>query len=96
MASHFRLLRIIHYRQNDGQLDGINALLGCSVIMPNIDIEDIGFDQAKQMADCLFHCVNWFREIISAFVAHKNKNIRIKTVRRLKVNMNKEIPNLFF
>lgn len=85
LAPHFRLLRILHYSLNGGQLEGIDALLGCPVVMPDFDIEDLDVNQTKQVADCLFHCVNWFRELLSAFVAQKNKNLRIKIVKRLKV-----------
>lgn len=85
LAPHFRLLRILHYRQNDGNLDGIDALLGCPIIMPNIDIEDLDSDHAKQVADCLFHGINWFREVLSAFIAQKNRSLRNKVVQRLKV-----------
>lgn len=87
LASHFRLLRILHYRQNNGHLDGINALLGCSVVMPDIDIEDLDSGQAKKVSDCLFHCINWFREVVSAFVVQKDKNLRTKVVTRLKVRV---------
>lgn len=85
LAPHFRLLRILHYLQNDGQLDAIDALLGCSIVMPDVDIEDLDTHQAKQTADCFFHCINWLREILSAFVAHKGLPLRTKVLKRLKV-----------
>lgn len=85
LAPHFRLLRILHYKQNNGLLDGIDALLGCPIIMPNVDIEDLDSDQAKQVADCLFHGINWFREVLSAFITQKSRNLRVKVVHRLKV-----------
>lgn len=53
--------------------------------MPDIDIDDLDTDQAKEISDCLFHCINWFRELISAFVTQKNKDIRLKVIKRLNV-----------
>ncbi|KAJ8931775.1 hypothetical protein NQ314_015307 [Rhamnusium bicolor] len=85
LAPHFRLLRLIHYRQQAGDLSTINALLGCAVILPEVqEIEDLDTDQVRQVADCLFHCVNWFREVISGFVLQKNRKIRAKVVHRLQ------------
>ncbi|XP_056647952.1 Fanconi anemia group D2 protein [Diorhabda sublineata] len=85
MAPHFRLLRLLHYRQQDGKLSTIDALLGCSVILPTFnDVDDLGFDQVKNVADCLFHCTNWFRELISGFVTQKNKKLRFRVVKRLE------------
>lgn len=85
LAPHFRLLRVLHYRQNDGALDGIGALLGCPVIMPNVEIDKLDCNEAKQVADSLFHCINWFREILNAFVGNKKKDFQNKVVKRLKV-----------
>lgn len=86
LASHFRLLRILHFIQNNGQYDAINALLGCSIVIPDVEIDELDSDQAKQVSDCLFHCINWFREVISAFVTQKTRNFRDKVLNRLKVN----------
>ncbi|KAK5650862.1 hypothetical protein RI129_001891 [Pyrocoelia pectoralis] len=84
LAPLFRLLRLVHYKQNDGDLASIDALLGCPVIMP--DLEDIdGYDteQLKHVADCVFHCINWFRELINAFVTQKSRQLRHKVLDRL-------------
>lgn len=78
-------MRVLHYRQNNGQLDGIEAVLGCPVVMPDFDIEDLDTNQVKQVADCFFHCINWFREILSAFVTMKISTVRTKVIKRLKV-----------
>lgn len=83
LAPMFRLLRLLHYRQYDGDLGTIDALLGCGVIMPTID-ENMDSDQIRQTADCVFHCANWFRENISAFVTQKSRLLRKKVCERLK------------
>ncbi|KAF2905315.1 hypothetical protein ILUMI_00869 [Ignelater luminosus] len=84
LAPLFRLLRLIHFRQHDKDLSTIDALLGCSVIMPNLnDIYSYDTEQLKQVTDCIFHCINWFREVISAFVTQKNRKLRHKVLERL-------------
>ncbi|KAJ8958317.1 hypothetical protein NQ318_017463 [Aromia moschata] len=85
LAPHFRLLRIVHYRQQARDLSSIDALLGCAIILPDVeDAMDLDTDQVRQVADCLFHCTNWFREVINAFVTQKSKSLRTKVVRRLQ------------
>lgn len=85
LAPHFRLLRLLHYRQQNGDLSSIDALLGCAVVMPVVeDLEDLNLEQIKQVSSCLFHCVNWFREIISAFVTQDSQMLRTKVLKRLQ------------
>lgn len=83
LSPMFRLLRLLHFRQHDGDLGTIDALLGCGVVMPTIT-DNMDSDQIKQAADCVYHCINWFRENISAFVTQKNILLRKKVVERLK------------
>ncbi|XP_064214117.1 Fanconi anemia group D2 protein isoform X2 [Tribolium castaneum] len=73
LAPHFRLLRLVHFRQQNGDLDTIDALLGCGVILP----------KQLQTTDCLLHCINWFREIISGFVLQKREKLRRKVLQRI-------------
>ncbi|KAK3913826.1 Fanconi anemia group D2 protein [Frankliniella fusca] len=67
----FRLLRVLKFRVGDESLEGIDALLGCAVNMPAhetiVDFNTLGPSQQADVIDCLFYCVNWFREIINAF-----------------------------
>lgn len=87
-APLFRLLRLMHFRQHEGNLSTIDALLGCGISMPEVDpdlgIESYDTEQSSQVIDCLFHCINWFREIISAFVTQKDMKLRQKLLERLK------------
>ncbi|GJQ69554.1 hypothetical protein Trydic_g6650 [Trypoxylus dichotomus] len=83
LASMFRMFRML-CNKYVGNLEDIDALLGCGVVLP--ELEDISLydkDQCKSVADSLFHCINWFRETISAFVRHTNKKIRLKLVDRI-------------
>lgn len=85
LAPHFRLLRLLHYKQQNGDLESIDALLGCGVILPKIEQKDsVGIEHLKQMSDCIFHCINWFREIISGFVLQKNEKLRKKVLNRIE------------
>lgn len=84
LPSFFRLLRLIHFRFHDGDLENIDALLGCAVLMPDTDdLDHYNSGQIRMIADCVFHCINWFREVISAFARQRNKKLRIKVIRRL-------------
>lgn len=83
LSPMFRLLRLLHYSLHGGDLESIDALLGCGIAMPTIT-DNMDSDQIKQAADCVFHCINWFRENISAFVVQKNRVLRIKVLQRIK------------
>lgn len=81
----FRLLRLIHYQHQNGDLDSIDALLGCGVLLPTVDdLNLFESHQIKNVADCLFHCINWFREVVSAFVTQKSKKLREKVIKRIE------------
>ncbi|KAL3279338.1 hypothetical protein HHI36_016845 [Cryptolaemus montrouzieri] len=72
LAPHFRLLRLLIHKKYNGDLTAIDALLGCAIVVPEVqDIENLDQDQIKQVIDCKFHSINWFRELISAFMFQK-------------------------
>lgn len=78
LAPLFRMFRML------SDLEDIDALLGCGVILP--DTEDVllyDTEQRKLVADSIFHCVNWFREIASAFCKHQNKKMRLRLINRI-------------
>lgn len=91
LASLFNLMRTLHYLRYDGDLESINAVLGCALILPKIfDSPDLmeefrGHDNEmqKKLLDISFHSVNWFREVISAFVNQTDPMIRKKVLSRL-------------
>lgn len=81
----FRLLRLIHYKEQNGDLSSIDALLGCGIVLPTVDdINQFDKQQTQQIINCTFYCINWFREIINAFVTQKNKSLRQKVLQRLQ------------
>ncbi|XP_025834015.1 Fanconi anemia group D2 protein isoform X1 [Agrilus planipennis] len=76
----FRLVRLLH----EHDLTAIDALLGCGVVMPLVQkIDDFDTHQIKHVIDCLFHCINWFRELVSAFVREKSRQIRYMVLERI-------------
>ncbi|KAL1497121.1 hypothetical protein ABEB36_008131 [Hypothenemus hampei] len=84
LAPYFRVLRLLHFRQH-GHLSEIDSLLGCGVVLPDImHPNETDPELLSNVVDCLFHCVNWFREIINAFVIQKSQLLQERVVNRLK------------
>ncbi|CAH2990292.1 unnamed protein product [Chilo suppressalis] len=82
----FQLVQTLHTKQHDGTLSSIDALLGCSVIMPIFDIdeiEDLDNIVISNVLDCLIHCVNWFRELLNAFATQEDEALKSKILQRL-------------
>ncbi|KAM3958293.1 Fanconi anemia group D2 protein-like [Aphomia sociella] len=82
----FQLARILHFKKYDGNLSNIDALLGCPVIMPNIDlnsIDDMDNVTVSNILDCLVHCVNWFRELLNAFAVQDDEALKTKILHRV-------------
>lgn len=78
----FKLLRICHLCYN-GNLEGVNAILGCAILMPSdLDIPE------PTIADSLMNCINWFREIIGGFVTQEDPHLRRQVLKRLESLMN--------
>lgn len=100
----FNLLRILHFHRFNGDLEGINAVLGCPVIFPKFinspeDLElmdDAESDRNKMILDTFFHTANWFREVICAFTSQQVLNIRKKVLIRLSelIALEEHIRNL--
>lgn len=84
----FRLLRVLKVRTSDENLEGIDALLGCAINMPShdaiVDFSLCGPSQQADIVDCLFYCVNWFREVINAFANTTNEGYFEKVMIRLR------------
>ncbi|ELU05814.1 hypothetical protein CAPTEDRAFT_219308, partial [Capitella teleta] len=68
MASQFRLLHVCESQQHGGDLEGINALLGCALTLPEAGLVEKlkSMKETEQVMFCqaLFLALNWFREVI--------------------------------
>ena len=82
MGPHFRLMRMVESHLNDGNLENIDALLGCAILAPFEELyknfASLTEEEKSNTLTCLFHIINWFREIINAFATQKDKEMRVK------------------
>lgn len=82
----FQLVQTLHFKQHEGNLSSIDALLGCPVVMPKFDIdmiEDMDSVAISNILDCLVHCINWFRELLNAFATQDDDDLKTKTLKRV-------------
>ncbi|XP_050081321.1 Fanconi anemia group D2 protein homolog [Anopheles maculipalpis] len=94
LAPIFRLMRTLHFIRYGGVLESINALLGCTLVVPefygvneeeerrfSIDVYEEG--SCTLLLDIYFYLSNWFRECVSAFVGQEDAGMRRKVLQRL-------------
>ncbi|KAI0237248.1 Fanconi anemia group D2 protein [Lamellibrachia satsuma] len=88
LAPHFRLLQMCEGRQHDGDLEEIDALLGCPLYLPCPEVADkLGcLNQGEKQILChsLFLAVNWFREVVNAFASQTDTEMKAKVLSRLQ------------
>ncbi|KAF3689815.1 Fanconi anemia group D2 protein [Channa argus] len=84
----FRLLRLCEEKQHLGDLEEIDALLGCPLILTDMDvvekIESLSKTEREFLCTLLFHTINWFREVINAFCGQKETEMKMKVMTRLQ------------
>ncbi|XP_054004824.1 Fanconi anemia group D2 protein homolog isoform X1 [Hylaeus anthracinus] len=89
----FKLLRTCCIKlSKNGDLDAIDSLLGCGILMPE------NFDVAENSTmDLVICCINWFREIISGFVMQKDSLLQKQVLQRLDnlIYLQTELSTLF-
>ncbi|XP_041347848.1 LOW QUALITY PROTEIN: Fanconi anemia group D2 protein-like [Gigantopelta aegis] len=88
LCPHFRLVQMCERHQQDGNLEGIDALLGCPLYTVKEDaiakFESLS-DKAGEMLCCtLFHNLNWFRRIINCFATQTDPEMKGKVIMRLQ------------
>ncbi|XP_037535796.1 Fanconi anemia group D2 protein [Nematolebias whitei] len=88
LSPFFRLLRLCEEKQHQGDLDEIDALLGCPMILTNLDVvekvESLSKAQRELFCSLLFHTINWFREVVNAFCKQKETEMKMKVMTRLQ------------
>ncbi|OAD52770.1 Fanconi anemia group D2 protein [Eufriesea mexicana] len=89
----FKLLKTccIRLSQNEN-LDAIDSLLGCAILMP----EDLEIAE-NSIIDIVICCINWFREVISGFVTQKDFLLQKQVMQRLDnlIDLQSELSRLF-
>ncbi|XP_048507191.1 Fanconi anemia group D2 protein homolog isoform X2 [Athalia rosae] len=83
VSALFKLIKACHMRSNNGELESIDILLGCPVLM----MKDL-HDPDAVVLDQMFNCINWFREIISGFVTQTSSDLQTTLLKRLEHLMN--------
>ncbi|XP_019736648.1 Fanconi anemia group D2 protein isoform X3 [Hippocampus comes] len=88
LSPFFRLLRVCEEKQNQEDLEEIDALLGCPLILTDMDvvekIDTMSKVEKEFICTLLFHTINWFREVINAFYKIKDKEMKMKVMTRLQ------------
>lgn len=84
----FRLLRLCEHKQHQGDLEEIDGLLGCPLILTDMDVvekmESLSKAEREFLCTLLFHTINWFREVINAFCEQKETEMKMKVMTRLQ------------
>ncbi|XP_076295821.1 fancd2 isoform X1 [Lasioglossum baleicum] len=93
VAISFKLLRTCCIKLSEnGDLDAIDSLLGCAILMPE------NFDTAENSTlDLVICCINWFREVLSGFVTQKDFLLQKQIIERLDnlIYLQSELSMLF-
>uniref|UniRef100_A0A8D3CL66 FA complementation group D2 n=1 Tax=Scophthalmus maximus TaxID=52904 RepID=A0A8D3CL66_SCOMX len=88
LSPFFRLLRLCEEKQHQGDLEEIDALLGCPLILTDMEavekMESLSKAEREFLCHLLFHTINWFREVINAFCRQKETEMKMKVMTRLQ------------
>ncbi|KAL6457873.1 hypothetical protein MHYP_G00331030 [Metynnis hypsauchen] len=88
LSSFFRLLRLCEEEQHHGDLEEIDALLGCPLILTDMGVvekvESLSKAEREFFCSLLFYTINWFREVVNAFCKQKDPEMKMKVVTRLQ------------
>ncbi|XP_045541599.1 Fanconi anemia group D2 protein-like [Papilio machaon] len=82
----FKLVQTLRYTQDEGKLSSIDALLGCPIVMPKVNIDEVREMETNTISsiiDCLLYCVNWFRELLNAFATQTDSILREHMFKRI-------------
>ncbi|KAM4651606.1 Fanconi anemia group D2 protein isoform 1-T3 [Discoglossus pictus] len=88
LSPFFRLLRLCIEEQNDGNLEEIDALLGCPLFLTDLEVteklESLSKQEREFLCSLLFFSINWFREIVNAFCKQQDPEMKGKVLTRLQ------------
>ncbi|XP_071447885.1 Fanconi anemia group D2 protein [Hetaerina americana] len=91
-----RLMRILRFRLEDGDLSSIDALLGCGVVLPKIleqsesdglsvseEFAALGCLEQRTLLSAIIFAINWFIELVNAFTFQKDQLLKKKVMKRV-------------
>lgn len=88
LSPFFRLLRLCEEKKHKGDLEEIDALLGCPLIVADVNTldkaESLSKAERELLCALLFHTINWFREVVNAFCKEKHTEMKMKVMTRLQ------------
>ncbi|NP_001089160.1 FA complementation group D2 L homeolog [Xenopus laevis] len=88
LSPFFRLLRLCIEDQHEGNLEEIDALLGCPLYLTDLEItekmESLSKQEREFLCSLLFFALNWFREIVNAFCKQQDPDMKGKVLTRLQ------------
>ncbi|XP_077133387.1 Fanconi anemia group D2 protein isoform X2 [Ranitomeya variabilis] len=88
LCPFFRLLRLCIEEEFAGNLDEIDALLGCPLYLTDLDVidkmESLSRQERELLCSLLFLAINWFIEVVNAFCKQPNADMKGKVLRRLQ------------
>ncbi|XP_075040029.1 Fanconi anemia group D2 protein [Mixophyes fleayi] len=88
LSPFFRLLRLCIEDEYDGNLDEIDALLGCPLYLTDLDViekvDSLSKQEREFLCSLLFLALNWFREIVNAFCKQTSADMKGKVLTRLQ------------
>uniref|UniRef100_A0A3P8UR59 FA complementation group D2 n=1 Tax=Cynoglossus semilaevis TaxID=244447 RepID=A0A3P8UR59_CYNSE len=87
LSPSFRLLRVCE-KQESGSLENIDGLLGCPLVMTDMDlvekVESLSKTERELLCHLLFYTINWFRELVNAFCGQKDTELKMRVMTRLQ------------
>ncbi|XP_051874536.1 Fanconi anemia group D2 protein [Pristis pectinata] len=88
LPSFFRLLRLCEEVQHNGNLEEIDALLGCPLYLTNLElmekVESLSKQERELLCSLLFLALNWFREVVNGFCKQQDTEMKGKVLLRLQ------------
>ncbi|KAG2226033.1 hypothetical protein INT45_002499 [Circinella minor] len=90
LCALFNLLQSSEKLSNSGSLEGIDALIGCGLVLfdGTDDFEELVRDlethNLQSACDIMYYAINWCRELLNVFSNVSEPSIHQKAVRRLK------------
>ncbi|XP_066102043.1 Fanconi anemia group D2 protein isoform X4 [Saccopteryx bilineata] len=88
LAPCFRLLRHCVERQHNGNLEEIDGLLDCPILLTDLEPgerqESMSVKEHSFMCSLIYLTLNWFREVVNAFCQQTLPEMKGKVLTRLK------------